>query len=125
MDYQMDTAIFDDEQKVQLFKEIGSNIAKLRQQKELTKHELSQLANITDSTLLRLENGESFSGSCLINIIIALRADVRDVIPLRSHLGIDTNTDRFEYLTEPLDSYEMNMLFRVIEMFVKNVCQKH
>ncbi len=121
MAYETETAIFDEEQKIHLFKQIGNNIAKLRQEKNLGRHDLCQMANITVSTLTRIENGESFSGCSLMNLIIALHVDVTEVIPLRSHLGIDSNSERFEHLTEPLDSYEMNSLFRIIEMYVNSV----
>lgn len=124
MAYQTDTAIYDNEKKILLFKEIGENIAKLRRKKCLGTHDLSQAANITDSTLYRIENGESYSGYCLFNLIIALQADVREVIPLRSNLGVETNSDRFEYLTDSLDSYEMNSLFRIIEMYVNSLKRK-
>ena len=124
MNYQTDTAIFDDEQKIHLFKEIGHNIAMLRQNKELGRHDLCQMANITVSTLARIENGESFSGCSLMNLIIALQADVGDVIPLHSQLRMETNSERFENLTNALDSYEMNSLFRIIEMYVNSVKRK-
>ena len=124
MTYQTDTAIYDDEQKVHLFKEIGHNIARLRQSKELRKHDLCQMANITASTLARIENGESFSGWSLMNLIIALQADVGDVIPLHSQLRMEANSERFRHLTDTLDSYEMNSLFRIIEMYVNSVKRK-
>lgn len=124
MNYQTDTAIFDDEQKMELFKEIGRNITKLRKRQNLTKSDLAKMANVTTSTLVRIENGESHSGSCLINAMIALKADVKEVIPLRSYVGMETNSERFENLTNALDSYEMNSLFRIIEMYVNSVKRK-
>lgn len=124
MSYQTDTAIFDDEQEMELFREIGRNVTKIRQRQNLTKSVLAKMANVTTSTLVRIESGESHSGSCLINVMIALGADVKEVIPLRSHLGMETNSERFEHLTDALDPYEMNSLFRIIEMFVNSVRRK-
>ena len=124
MTYQTDTAIFDDAQKLELFREIGKNITKIRQRQNLTKSDLAKMANVTTSTLVRIENGESHSGSCLINAMIALKADVKEVIPLRSYLGMESNSERFEHLTDSLDSYEMNSLFRIIEMYVNSVKRK-
>lgn len=121
MAYQTDTAIFDNDQKDLLFKQIGKNITRLREKKNLCKYELSQMANVTKSTLARIENGESHSVSNLLNLIIALRVDVNEVIPLRSYLGVESNSERFEHLTSSLDCYEMNSLFRIIELYVNSI----
>lgn len=121
MAYLTDTAIFDEEKKILLFQEIGNNILKLRKRNHLSRWELSLMANISIDTVRRIEDGETFSGSSLINIIIALQVDIGEIIPLRKYMQAESDCEKFVHLTDSLDSYEMNGLFRMIELYANAV----
>lgn len=71
-----------DEKKVRLFKTIGKNIKNVREEKGITRKEVSEKINIRKEYLKKIENGEcsGLTADHLFKIANALNVEAKDLV---------------------------------------------
>jgi len=64
-----------------ILKSFGEHLKKLRQSKEISQEKLGNLINVPQSTIGRIERGESNPNLCLLVIIAkALKVDIKELV---------------------------------------------
>jgi transcriptional regulator with XRE-family HTH domain len=110
---------------------IGSQIARIRKEREITQAELAEMIDVTVETISRLERGISIpSLKTLENISSALHVPLKDLFDFKREEWADlTNEDKeirkiIAYL-KTRNRNEIRLGFRILKDIFKNIEQNY
>ncbi len=104
---------------------LGKNIKKIREECKITQAHLAEIADVSVSTIARLEIGQGFSTFKTIEKIAnALNVEIEAIFDVYAISVSDINEENFikelRKYTKSLETKDFNFILEVVQIYTKN-----
>jgi transcriptional regulator with XRE-family HTH domain len=100
---------------------LGARIKELRKMKGLTQDKLSQIIDIEQKHLSRIEVGKNYpSIGTLEKFALALNVDIKDFFDFKEQNPKNEIKEKIRFLIEETDAEKLRIIFNVVKAIIKN-----